>query len=127
MAADRRPSSLRTALLLWLGAVGVGGVLVALPDSGARVLSLSGTHGPGLVDLVGAALATVGWLYFVVRLWVVRAQVPRRAPLLALAAAGATLAAWSILGDHGWWWVAGVLVVVGAQVVAALTVRFAPT
>ena len=106
----------------------VGGVLVALPDSGARLVSLSGTHGPGVVDAAGAALATAGWLYFVARLWGARARVPRRGLLLAVAGAAALGAAWSILGDHGWWWVPALVVVVGVQVAAALAVppRFAP-
>lgn len=124
--ARRRSTPLGPALLLWLAAVAVGAVLIALPDSGARVLSLSGTHGPGTVDVVGAALATAGWAYFVARLWRFRARVPRRGLLLAVGGAAAAAAAWSILGDRGWWWVPAVLVLIGVQVVAALSVRFAP-
>lgn len=123
--ARRLSTPLGRALLLWLAAVAVGAALVALPDSGARVVSLSSTHGPGVVDVAGAALATAGWLYFVARLWRVRARVPRRGVLLAVGSAAAAAAGWSILGDHGWWWVPAVLVVLGVQVVAALTVRFA--
>lgn len=50
----------RTAL--WVAGSVVGGAIVALPDSGRRLFSLSDTHGPSMLDLLGIVVLVATWL-----------------------------------------------------------------
>lgn len=57
--------SARSTVKLWfLGSV-AGALVVALPDNDARVFSLSQTHGPSTVDLLGMGVLVIAcyrWL-----------------------------------------------------------------
>ena len=62
-----RRSRVTTRSLLWRSAgwmlgSAVGAAVVALPDSDQRVLSLSSTHGPSPVDMLGVVLLVGSWL-----------------------------------------------------------------
>lgn len=106
-----------------LGAMSVGVVLgvvlVALPDSDRRVVSLSETHGPSLVDLVGSLVLTASWLPVPILAWRWRHRVSRWVWALAglLAGAGGVALYLTISRDLGWWWVPAVAALVLAQVI----------
>jgi hypothetical protein len=57
---------------VWLIGSGIGVAIIALPDSDDRVLSLSRTHGPALVDVVGMVVLLAVWLPVPALLWVRR-------------------------------------------------------
>lgn len=38
-----------------------GIIVVALPDAGQRLFSLSGQHGPSFIDALGIAFLLAGW------------------------------------------------------------------
>ena len=106
---------------LWLSLTAGGVVVMALPDSGPRLFSISEAHGPSALDAVGIALVLVASSMLLRRIWSGRARLrSRSAPLAAALLAGAALTAWSILGDHGAWWVAGVALLAGVQLLAAV-------
>lgn len=54
--------SVGRTVALWLAGSAVGVAVVAVPDSDERVVSLSRTHGPSPVDLVGVAVLVAAWL-----------------------------------------------------------------
>ena len=91
----------------WVVGSAVGGLLVALPDDDDRVVSISATHGPSAVDLVGTLVLLAAWAPVPVTLWRCRAAVGRRVWRLALplAALGLVALAVTIRFDIGWWWV----------------------
>ena len=111
--------------LAWAAANIIGGVVIALPDEGPRLFSLSRTHGPSAIDAVGAALVLGGWIVLdaatIVR-W--RADDRRRIPLAAigLVVLGIAILVPSIALDLGAWWVLGAGLVAAVQVWAAATV-----
>lgn len=110
------------ALILWAALSVVGVVVVAVPDAGPRLLTLSETHGPSAPDLVGIALLLIGWAVFLRAVW--RARRAVRAPALPVAlvvAAAAGVTAWSVLTDTGAWWLLGAVALVGVQVWLALS------
>ena len=61
--------TLRCRVVLYVARLIGGGVLVAVPDEGLRLVSVSREHGPGLLDAVGALLATAGSLLLLWGLW----------------------------------------------------------
>jgi hypothetical protein len=109
-----------------------GIVLIALPDAGNRVFSISPGHGPAPFDLAGAVLLTAGWV--ILDLWTWRRRSSLRSLnggrsmgiLLLLAAAGAVLIVWSVSQDEGTWWLLGAGVLAAVQVAAAVAAAFAP-
>jgi hypothetical protein len=115
--------------LLWAAAVGVavGVVLVALPDNDRRVLSLSETHGPSTLDLVGSILLTASWLPVPVLAWRWRRRVPARVwgLVAGLAVVGAVALYATISRDLGWWWLPSAAVLAGAQLTPLLHVALA--
>jgi hypothetical protein len=119
-------SNIIRAMLVWLALSLAGAVVVALPDDGQRVFTLSETHGPSAVDLAGVILLMLGWLIFLAALWRVRHSIRSRSLIFGAAAVGAAIVAWSILTDAGWWWVLGVAILVAAQVWAAISAATAP-
>lgn len=108
----------------WLLCSLAGTVLIALPDPDNRLFSISEGHGPGPTDLVGALLLIAGWAALDVLIWLGRRRFlsvgNARVALLGMAAvAGAVLVAWSVEQDVGNWWLLGVGLLAGAQLVAA--------
>jgi hypothetical protein len=107
-----------------LSAAGLG--LIVLPDSGPRLFSLSEGHGPSLIDGVGVLLLLAGWATLDIATFRRRGQLVSRPSVLtftAIAALGAAgVIAWSVLGDHGAWWIVGAGVLVAIQLTAAALV-----
>jgi hypothetical protein len=103
----------------------VGGLLLAVPDTGPRLFSLSRTHGPSAVDAVGAAVLLAGWVALDAAV-LKRIDVLRRASNAVLVGAAATLIIGfailvpTIAFDLGWWWIVGVALLAGVQVAAAI-------
>jgi hypothetical protein len=105
----------------WLGLTVIGVVIVALPDSDDPVFTLSDSHGPGVVDLVGIAVVLVGTAVLYRHLLLTRetivAQMGRSlAIVLAVSwvVAFAALVA-AVLLDRGLWWLVGAVDATAAQ------------
>ncbi|EAQ00078.1 hypothetical protein JNB_07904 [Janibacter sp. HTCC2649] len=99
-----------------------GTAIVAVPDSGPRVFALSEGHGPSVWDLVGVTILLVGWACLLVPLFRARSLIPAPCLFLGVVLLGLAVVVFSVAGDVGAWWVAGVLMAVGAQLGAALVV-----
>ncbi len=69
---------MKPALWFWARMSVLGGFVLAPPDRGERVVSLTGAHGPSLLDLVGIVVLVVGWLPLVVMLWCRRARLRQK-------------------------------------------------
>jgi hypothetical protein len=110
------------ALLVGLPLIASGAIIVALPDTGRRLFSLSGRHGPSLVDAIGIAVLLAGWLVIAAAVLGRRERVARRAGVwglgvgVVLAAVGLTVIVWSVAGDHGAWWALGIVLAVLPQI-----------
>lgn len=104
---------------MWAGTTVAGGTVLALPDTGPRVLSLSETHGPSLVDSVGILILVAGWLPVPVLLYRSRALVSRfvwtAAAVTALTDALALVV--TIRRDLGWWWLPSAAALALAQAI----------
>ncbi len=101
----------RVAALVGVALLGVA--VIALPDTGPRVVTFSETHGPSALDAVGVVLLLAAWVPVPVVL-VRRRRLVR--PAVWRAAAGATLLAgaalvFAIRSDLPWWWVPGIALV----------------
>lgn len=111
---------------VWCALVAGGVALMALPDDDVRVFTISRTHGPAALDAVGIVLVLVAWVLLVAGVWTRRSRLPRHAGWWARIGAslvgGLGLVAWSVLGDRGRWWLLGIALAGGAQVVAACAV-----
>ena len=107
---------------VWLLGSAAGVAILALPDTGERVFSISATHGPSAIDLVGMVLVVGSWLPIAALLpamW--RTSRRARRPATVLAVVGAAALAVTIGGDLGWTWMVAVAMLVAAQ--AALIVE----
>jgi hypothetical protein len=118
-----RPHSSR-AWVAWLLCSVVGTVLIALPDPDRRLFSISDDHGPGMADLAGALVLVAGWIVLDAQIWRGRRRLlaqPRSLLLLLAftAVVGALVLVWSVDRDAGKWWLLGVALLAGAQLVAA--------
>jgi hypothetical protein len=109
---------MRRVVAWWLAGSALGAGIVALPDDDDRVLSLSATHGPSAVDLVGTLVLVAAWLPVPATLWRRRDRVPRRTWLAAsaLLVVGVVWLVTTIGLDAGWWWLPAVALLVAAQV-----------
>lgn len=68
--AEQRSSwTVGRRVVLWLAGSLVGATIIALPDSDERLFSLSRTHGPSPVDLLGVLVLLVVWLPIPAILW----------------------------------------------------------
>jgi hypothetical protein len=111
--------------LVWILANLVGGVLLALADTGPRLLSLSRLHGPSLPDAGGAVILTAGWVALDAAVWA-RRRTRRRVAGgwltlgIAVAVVGVAILVPSILLDLGPWWILGVALLAGVQIAVAL-------
>src|SRR3712207_1262984 len=61
----------------------VGVAIVALPDAGDRMFSLSRTHGPSPVDLLGVLVLVAAWIPVPALLWLRRRALHGRAATVA--------------------------------------------
>jgi hypothetical protein len=109
---------------LWWGILSALGLMIVLmPDTGRELFSLSEAHGPSLIDSMGVLLLLAGWAVLDIATWQRRRGLsPRRGGLLLIATAGTPAIAvvlWSVLGDHGAWWIVGAVVLAAIQLAAA--------
>lgn len=122
----RHDSSVKRAWLWWgtLSAVGLG--IIALPDLGPRLFSLSPGHGPSLLDLIGIVALVAGWAVLDVATWQRRRRLPLTlgtwAVIAVVGAVAAGIVLWSVLGDRGNWWVVGAIVLAALQLAMAAMV-----
>lgn len=114
--------SIRRATAVWLVASIIGVAIVMLPDEGPRLLSLSRTHGPSAVDVVGIAVLVAGWSVFAVALWRARVAVGHRMLPATMATIGLVSLLWFITRDVAGWWGVSVALLVAAQLMAARSV-----
>ena len=123
------PQRVRRASTTWAVGSAVGAAVVALPDDGPRLVSLSRTHGPSLLDAGGILVLLAAWVPVLVVLWAGRALLagrPGGVPA-ALGVVGAVVLVASVAGDTGAEWVVGALLLLAAQVLAlAVVARRAP-
>lgn len=111
----------KPALLFWVGMSALGGLAVALPDRGPRVVALSGAHGPSALDLAGIVILVAGWLPLIFMLWHrrdrLRQESGHRMGLLAVFSLGlgSGPVVTSVLSDYTGWWMMGALSLIGAQ------------
>ena len=108
----------------WLLGSAAGAAVIALPDSDDRVVSISQTHGPSLVDLIGMIIVLVAWLPVVALLWSHRALLRGRAARLAawLVVVGTVLLVITIGYDLGPIWLLPVVLLVVAQLLAVAVI-----
>jgi hypothetical protein len=108
----------------WWALLSTSGVaLIVVPDTSPRIFSLSETHGPSLVDALGIVLLVSGWTILDLATWRRRGRLGLGSGVFALvgviAAVAAGLVVWSVLGDHGAWWMAGAVILAAIQLLAA--------
>lgn len=107
----------------WAILSALGLVTILLPDSGRRLVSLSEAHGPSPIDGMGVLVLLAGWAVLDTATWRRRRHLSlRREALVLVATAGiaaVALVPWSVLGDHGAWWVAGAVLLAAIQLAAA--------
>ena len=109
--------------MFWTTLSVLGMTIIVLPDAGARVFSLSARHGPSTTDAIGVLLLVAGWAQLDIAAFRRRPahSLPRGALVAAIVVGALALAliAWSVLGDHGAWWIIGALLLAAIQLVAA--------
>jgi hypothetical protein len=100
-----------------------GLVAILLPDTDRRLFSLSEGHGPSLIDGIGVLLLVAGWVVLDIATWRRRHRLSLRREILVLLAAagiaGSALVLWSVLGDHGAWWIVGAVLLAVIQLTVA--------
>lgn len=119
MTPQRR---IHRATAVWLVASIIGAAIVLLPEEGPRLVSLSRTHGPSAVDVVGIVVLVAGWSVFAVALWRARASVGHRILLATMTTIGMVSLVWFITRDVAGWWGVSVALLVAAQLMAARSV-----
>ena len=116
---------MRGSLVIWLACSVAGGAIVALPDTGPRLVSFSQAHGPSALDGLGILVLLAGWLAPAVAVWRRRGRLAGQAgtPAFGLVlfalGLGAGLTVASVGADYPHWWVVGAALLVVAQLVAA--------
>jgi hypothetical protein len=94
--------------------------IIALPDPDHRVFSLSRTHGPSSIDLVGVVVLLLAWAPVVALLWSSRGRLTgriRRIPTV-LATTGMVWLVVTVAGDVAGLWLVGVGMLTAAQLIA---------
>lgn len=103
---------------LWFAGSASGGAIIALPDAGPRLASLSADHGPSLVDGLGIVVVVGCWLpvgVLLPRRW--RSSGPvTRISTAVLGVVGAAALVVTIRGDLGSSWLLAVVALLAAQV-----------
>ena len=108
-----------THLALWVAGSALGVAVLLLPDTGPRVFSFSETHGPSAVDVIGMSILVGAWFPTAALIWTGRSRLGSRGRLLGVVAAvGVGLLVATIAWDLAHAWVAAVVLLVGAQVIA---------
>ena len=99
-----------TPVVLGLLLLGVGTVIIALPDPDERLFSFSEEHGPAPLDAVGSLVLFAGYLLLVRVVWRGRRRLPRGVVIAVLGVvfAGAALLVPAIAFDLGALWVLAV-------------------
>ncbi len=119
---------MRWALFIWLTLSAAGAAIIALPDAGPRLVSLSESHGPSARDAAGVLIVILGWCVYLVALWRQRQKLASRmrsryqvggAFALGL---GAGLVTASVASDYAYWWVVGVADLLAVQLLLAYLV-----
>lgn len=107
-------------MVVWLVGSLVGAAIIALPDSDDRLFSLSRTHGPSSVDLLGMLVLLVVWIPIPVVLWRRRRALHGRAAtaIAVLAVAGVVGLVVTVGLDLGPVYLAPVMVLLLAQLLA---------
>ena len=109
----------RIILMLILIAAGI--VIVALPDSGRRIFSISRAHGPSLQDAMGLVLVFIGYTWFLIQAWKQREKILQYKNRLSfkliasLTIVGITLIIVSVINDYGYWWLCGAVILIVLQ------------
>lgn len=115
--------------LSWSILSALGLVIILLPDTDRRLFSLSEGHGPSLIDSMGVLVLLAGWAVLDIATWRRRRGLLVRREVLVLTAtagiASIALVIWSVLGDHGAWWIVGAVVLAAIQLTAATRATFA--
>jgi len=102
----------------------VGIIIIALPDSGDRLFSISKEHGPSRQDGIGLVLILIPYMMLVMQVWKKKEKLVKyrdskwfRASLF-LAGLGSGLLIASVISDYKYWWVYGIIVLIAVQAVA---------
>jgi hypothetical protein len=113
----------------WLSAivVSLGAFIVALPDSGPRIIDISERHGPSLIDAIGLVLILIPWMWMIIYSlikwrWVLfRLGRPFAALSLAIGFVGLVTTTISLSRDGPYWWMGSLMAFAGqlAWIVAA--------
>jgi uncharacterized membrane protein YidH (DUF202 family) len=98
-----------------------GIVIVALPDRGQRLFSISRDHGPSMQDAIGLILVFIGYAWFLVQTWRRREKLfqyknrPsfRLIPLFVVLSIALIIV--SVINDYGYWWICGAIILAVLQ------------
>ena len=110
-------------MVIMLLLIAAGFVIVALPDSGKRLFSISKDHGPSLQDSIGLAFILIAYVWFVKEAWKRRGRILKYKHLLSfriilfLFVAGLGLIIVSVVNDYGYWWVYGAVLLALIQAI----------
>src|SRR5687767_4578224 len=87
--------------MLWMLGSLLGAFLVILPDNDDRLFSLSASHGPAAVDLIGIVILLLAYIPILLLLWRARSIIRGLWAITAviLGGTGLPLLILSILGD----------------------------
>ena len=107
-------------LVVWLVGSLVGAAIIALPDSDDRLFSLSRTHGPSPVDLLGMLVLLLVWIPVPAILWRRRQALHGRAAtaIAVLAVAGVVGLVVTVGFDLGLIYLVPAMVLLLAQLLA---------
>jgi hypothetical protein len=118
--APRRSWTIRRRLVVWLVGSLVGVAVLALPDADDRLFSLSRTHGPSPVDVLGMLVLVAAWLPVPGVLWrrrrALRGTAATVVAVLAVTGLGGLLVTVGL--DLGAVYVVPVVVLLAAQMLA---------
>ena len=98
-----------------------GLVIVALPDNGKRLFSLSRAHGPSLQDALGLIPVLIGYGWFLKQAWIRKEKILQYKDRLSLRlipfllVIGIALIVVSVINDYGYWWVCGTALLIILQ------------
>jgi uncharacterized membrane protein YidH (DUF202 family) len=101
--------------------VAAGAVIVALPDEGKRLFSISRQHGPSLQDVIGLILVFIGYGWFIKQVWKRRDKILQHKSrfsfkfIPSLFLIGIVLIVVSVINDYGYWWVCGAVILIILQ------------